>query len=60
MVPPLVAADAGYGQVGDFRHKLALHSPDFAVAVRGDEIAHAGNEIRRRSRSRAWARSAAA
>ncbi|WP_443093123.1 IS701 family transposase [Embleya hyalina] len=45
LAPPVVVADAGYGQIGEFRHELGARGLDFVVAVRGDEIAHAGDAV---------------
>ncbi|MFF7247400.1 IS701 family transposase [Embleya sp. NPDC008237] len=45
LVPPVIVADAGYGQIGGFRHELAARDLDFVVAVRGDEIAHTGDAL---------------
>jgi SRSO17 transposase len=40
LVPQVIVADAGYGQITAFRHGLAERGLDFVVAVRSDESAH--------------------
>ncbi|MEV5544019.1 IS701 family transposase, partial [Saccharopolyspora shandongensis] len=40
LAPPVVVADAGYGQTAAFRHGLAARGMNYVVAVRGDENAH--------------------
>jgi SRSO17 transposase len=40
LVPQVIVADAGYGQITAFRHGLAERGLDFIVAVRSDESAH--------------------
>ncbi len=40
LVPRVIVADAGYGQITAFRHGLAERGLDFVVAVRSDESAH--------------------
>ncbi|MCY0932624.1 IS701 family transposase, partial [Streptomyces sp. H27-H1] len=43
LVPPLVVADAGYGQNAEFRAGLEDRDLGYAVAVRGDLTAHPGD-----------------
>ena len=40
LAPPVIVADAGYGQSAGFRHGLATRGMDYVVAVRGDENAY--------------------
>ncbi|WP_432189831.1 IS701 family transposase [Streptomyces sp. Tue6028] len=40
LVPPVVVADAGYGQNADFRDGLEGRGIEYVVAVRSDVIAH--------------------
>ncbi|GCB53154.1 IS701 family transposase [Streptomyces sp. NL15-2K] len=40
LVPPVVMADAGYGQNADFRHGLSERGIDYVVAVRSDVTVH--------------------
>ncbi|GHE38347.1 hypothetical protein GCM10018782_10710 [Streptomyces griseoaurantiacus] len=40
LVPPVVVADAGYGQNADFRDGLEHRSIDYVVAIRSDVTAH--------------------
>ncbi|MET7692316.1 IS701 family transposase [Streptomyces sp. NPDC005483] len=40
LVPPVVVADAGYGQNADFRDGLEQRSIDYVVAIRSDVTVH--------------------